>query len=224
LPFAVLVGMGKRSRGRGGAGLLLLASWVVPIVLLLAATLASGVYWSRPRLIAIGQPFFALLLAQGISVLALRSRRAAAAVSIGVLALNFLVLGLTTTDPRYNPYDWAGAARYVEAHWRSGDALVFYPHTGRLAFGYYFPLPVETSVTLYPPSWRVPSTRTEWAQSLPPATVLVRGAERAWLILSTPTPPATAEALVERFATTYRQIEVLDFRQVWVLLFEKPPR
>jgi len=223
LPFLVFAVFGAGSLPRPGAGRLLLLLWFIPALLLVAASLLTGVFYAIPRLASFVQPFFLILLAQGIISLAGRARRplTLALLVTGVVVLNLTVLRLELADARYQPYDWAGAARRVQADWQPGDQLLFYPQTARVAFGYYFRTTGNGSVTLYAPPWTVEGTRAQYVEALPPMQVLSRGAHRLWLVTTEPTPPGSLEALVEVVGRTYRLLEALDFRHVYVLLYEK---
>lgn len=223
LPFLCLAVAGAVGMSRGGAGTLLLGGWVVPVAILVGISLATGVLYAVPRYVSFVQPFFVILVAQGILTVAPKGRRVAALVTLttGIVVLNLIVLGMASSDARYQPYDWAGAARYVQRQWRAGDGLVFYPHTARVAFGYYFTQPAVKAVTLYPPPWTAKLTKTQLLEGVPPIPALVRDARRFWLVLTDPTPAGSTEALLEVVARSYTRSRIVDFRYVWVLLYEK---
>jgi len=60
-----------------------------------------------------------------------------------------------------------------------------------------------------------------WLDRLPPAPVLVGQARRVWLVLTIPTPPETTEALLAKLRESYVQRSFVDFRDVWVLAYER---
>jgi len=224
--FLLLGAWGAVSLPGRGTRALVLTAWAVPLGILVLASLGTGIYYAIPRYAAYVQPFLAILLAQGLLALTGRARGgvrtlSAAVPIVLVVGLNLLVLGLTFADARYVPYDWAGAAHYVKARWQPGDALLFYPHTARVAFGYYFRQQVATAVTLYAPPWRSPQASSVWLERLPPAPVLVGQARRVWLVLTIPTPPETTEALLAKLQESYVQRSFVDFRDVWVLAYER---
>ncbi len=227
LPFLALAVLGTARLPRG-AGILLFAGFALPIALLVGVSAVTGVSYARPRYIAFVQPLFALILAQGILALsALRrsaSRRAltGAALTLAVVLLNLTVLGLVSTDARYQPFNWAGAAAFVRDQWQQGDAIIFYPHTNRVAFGYYFRQAGVNAVTLYPPPWTGTPSRAELVRAFPSLPVLVRQAERVWLVLGDPVPPAgSREALLEVTERSYRREQARDFGHVYVLLYTR---
>ncbi len=217
LPFLALALAGALHLGRR-AGLLMLAGWLLPVAILIAVSLLSGIFYAVPRQLAFLQPFFALLLAAGILSLAARRRSAIpfVALTAAIVAVNLSVLSAAAADPRTQPFDWARAAQYVEARWRPGDRLVFYPHTARVAFAYYFSVPGAEAVTLYPPAWPARS-----AAGVPPPALpdLLSGADRFWLVLTGPAPPGSTEALLAAADRAYRRRQVIDFRRVYVLLY-----
>jgi len=222
-PFVALAMAGAVTVARKGVGLLLSLAWTAPVAILVSASLFTGLFYAIPRYVSFVQPFFALLLAQGILALAVRARRMATfiIVTTGILVLNVAVLGATYDDPRYLPYNWAAAARHVEARWRPGDGLLFYPQSARVAFGYYFTSSTSTAVTLYAPPWTPRPTRAALVRALPSIPALLRDAERVWVVLTEPTPPESREALLEAVEQTYRWREGADFRYVYVLLYER---
>ncbi len=223
LPFLVLLGAGAVTMARRGAGTLLPLVWLVPVAILVGASVLTGFFYAIPRYAAFVQPFFILLLAQGIVALALRERRTVTLVVLtaGIIVLNLAVLGATFKDSRYQPYNWAAAARYVEARWQPGDGLLFYPQTARVAFGYYFPHSGSNAVTLYAPPWTSRPNRAALVRALPSIPALLRNADRVWVVLTDPTPPESREALLEAVEGTYRRREGADFRHVYILLYER---
>jgi len=222
-PFLALVVAGVLTTTRRGIGLLLSLAWLLPVAILVGASMVTGLFYAIPRYVSFVQPFFFLLLAQGILAVARRERRMATfiIVTTGILVLNVAVLGATYGDPRYLPYNWAAAARHVEARWRPGDGLLFYPQSARVAFGYYFTSSTSTAVTLYAPPWTPRPTRAALVRALPSIPALLRDAERVWVVLTEPTPPESREALLEAVEQTYRWREGADFRYVYVLLYER---
>ena len=223
LPFLVLLGAGTVTMVRRGAGTLLLLVWAVPVAILIGASVVTGLFYAIPRYAAFVQPFFILLLAQGILALALRERRTATLIVLttGIIVLNLAVLGATFDDPRYQPYNWAAAARYVEARWQPGDGLLFYPQTARVAFGYYFTERGSDAVTLYAQPWTSRPSRAALVRALPPISALLHNADRVWVVLTEPAPPESRQALLAALERTYRRREGVDFRYVYVLLYER---
>lgn len=223
LPFLVLVGVGAVTLPRRGGGLLLVLSWSVPVLALVGLSLLTGFFYAIPRYVSFVQPLFLILLAQGVITVAKRGGRVAgfAAATAGIILVNLIVLQASLANPRYQPYDWAGAARHVRQRWWAPDRLLFYPHTARVAFGYYFPEELEGAVTLYPPPWTRQFSRAELVRAFPSLPALVKDAPRVWVVLTEPVPPQSREALLEVLEGTYVRREVADFRHVYVLLYER---
>jgi len=222
LPFLVLVGVGAGRIPKKGGGRLLALAWAVPVLTLVALSLATGLWYAIPRYLSFVQPFFIVLLAQGVIAVTARVGRRVlfAGMIAAIIALNLLVLRASLADARYQPYDWAGAARHVQQRWQAGDGLLFYPHTARVAFGYYFPAGAG-AVTLYAPSWAAGLTREQLMAALPPILTLVKGAPRLWLVLTDPTPPGSTEALLATVSQSYQRVAAADFRHVYVVLYER---
>jgi len=222
LPFLVLATLGglPRDEERQGEGGLLVLTWAIPVLLLIAASVISNTWYAIPRYTVFLQPAFALLLARGLVRLVPRRRAVAAVGAMLIVALNLSVLRVSAADPRFQIFNWAGAARYVEQGWTVGDVLVFYPAGGRVAFGYHFHRPITDALILFSP-WNPQLSKEEWAKTLPPVPNLVRGAPRIWLVLTMPVSPAAVQALHERIESQYRRVEVQNFQYVWVFLYEK---
>lgn len=224
VPFIGLVLLGARHQQRGGAQVLLLATWTVPIVLLLVASLVRGVHHAFTRYASFVEPFYAIMLAQGVIAIAAGSRRrialAVAALAF-VVVLNLMVLARESSDPRYQPHDWAGATKYVDQQWQPRDALILYPPTTRLAFAYYFKRTGIQAVTLLPPRAEAVSTRSELVAALPALSKLFPDADRIWLVLTVPAAPGSVDALLAWLERTYVRRDAKDFNYIWVFLYER---
>jgi len=220
-PFVALAAVGALTGRYRSQGVLVLLSWLVPLLVLTVGSVLTGVYYARPRTTSFLMPFFAIMLALGLSRVAARGRASAwlLGVAVGlVVTLNLLALRFSLADTRYVPFNWAGAARLVQENWRSDDALVFYPVPARIAFSYYFPGAAVNAVTIVPPA--IPGLSTEWlANRVPPVVASVKGAPRVWFVLTGPTPPGTVELLLGALERAYRRQNVTDFGRVWVFLY-----
>jgi uncharacterized membrane protein len=224
LPYLALATLGvlPRDREREGEGALLILTWGLPVVLLIVTSVITNTWYAIPRYTGFLQPVFALLLVRGLVHLIPRRPVVAAVGAAIIVALNIGVLRASAADPRFQIFDWAGAARYVERGWATGDVLVFYPAGGRIAFGYHFHRPI-TDALILSSSWKPRLSKEEWARTLPPVPALVRGAPRIWLVLTMPVSPAAVGALRESIEAQYRRVEEQDFQYVWVFLYEKRP-
>jgi uncharacterized membrane protein len=222
LPFLGVAALGTlpREEEREGEGVLLLLTWAMPVGLLIAVSVATHTWYAIPRYTVFLQPIFALLLARGLGRLVSRHWSAAAVGAALIVVLNLGVLQMSMADPRFQVFDWAGAARHVGQQWKPGDVLVFYPAGGRVAFGYHFRQPIQDALILFAP-WEPHRTKADWARTLPDVPALARNAPRLWLILSIPVSPGSGEALRERIAERYTRVEVRDFQYVWVVLYQK---
>jgi len=222
-PFLALMWLGtlRRKGDRQPEGVLLVCTWIVPVLVLVGASIASGTHYAIPRYTGFLVPFFSLLVARGLLRLRPRRFQHTGMIGVGLLVLlNLGILGASVADPRYQIFDWRGAASHVESRWQDGDALVFYPAGGRMAFGYHFRRPVTNAVMLFTP-WNPDIDRERWASTLPPVPALLRSAPRVWVILTMPVARPAVEALLAGLGREYRPVEERSFQQVWVILFSK---
>jgi 4-amino-4-deoxy-L-arabinose transferase-like glycosyltransferase len=222
LPFLALVLLGTRCLSRREDGALLLACWAVPLIVLIGASLFTGIHYAVPRYGGFLQPFFAVLLASG--VLRVARVRVGAGLPVvllaAIVALNLSVLAAGARGS--HPFDWAAAARHIDQRWQEGDGVLFYPHTARLVFGYYFRRSGAPVLTLYPPYQRGGGEAVDMRRTLPVVPTLLPGARRVWVVLTVPTPAGSTEALLSAMGRWYRLSEAQDFHYVWIYLFEKP--
>jgi len=222
-PFVALAAAGALTGRHRPQGVLMLLSWLVPLLVLTVGSVLTGVYYARPRTTSFLMPFFAIMLALGLSRVASRGRASAwllgAAVGL-VVTLNLLALRFSLADTRYTPFNWAEAARHVQENWQPDDAVVFYPVPARIAFSYYLPGVAANAVTIVPPATGGLSTE-QLAKRVPPVVVSVKGAPRVWFVLTGPTPPGTVELLEGALERAYYRQNVTDFGRVWVFLYAK---
>lgn len=157
--FLALAGMTipDGSRERALPSIVLLVSLIVPFLVSLQWHI---VY---PRYFSFLVPFYAILVARGVLVLAERISRGraggmgAAAALLGLIA-SFYLPALMETYAAPAPYDWRTAAAYVRSRIQDGDVVVFVPAFAEIPFRYYYPGPY----------WRV---------GLQPRELVVGGAE-----------------------------------------------
>lgn len=225
MPFLALAVLGGLRPPRSREQALLLLCWLLPLLLLLGGSLATGVHYLRPRMASFTQPFFAVLLALGLSTVARGRRRAAIlAAALGVmLVLNVAALRMALADPRHQPFDWAGAAAHVRERWQPGDAVVFFPLPARIAFGYYFSGSLARSVTVMSPPPVPVLSGVELERTLPPFLASVGNADRLWFVVTEPFPRDTPRLLVQAIEQAYDRKGFSSFRRIWVFLFTKRP-
>jgi len=224
LPFAALAVVGGLARSHSDTRRLILFCWFVPVSVLMAGSLVVAAHYARPRTTSFLEPFFAILLVLGLAAWLRRKSRpdVGLAVAVGFLmALNLAALGLSLSDSRYRPFDWAGAGRYVEQRWRPDDRAVLYPFPARIAFGYYFPQALPNAVTVLAPSPGSTLTAAQLRDSMPPVVRSLGSAQRIWFVVTLPVPPGTVELLLESVQSTYERREAAAFGGIWVFLFEK---
>jgi hypothetical protein len=230
VPFLALVGVGLRTIPQRDAAVLLGVTWTVPVLSLIAVSLVTGANYAIPRYTSFVYPFFAMVLAQGISGLVPRRWRVMPLLVVsgvvGLALVNLAALRLASVDNRHRIYNWAEAARHVRERLEPGDALLFYPPPGWVAFGYYFteyyarPAP-QSIFVLFSPSWTDPRAWRGWAETMPPFRQLVKDARRVWIVITRPIPPGTGQAVLDRAARDYRLVHYAEFRDPWVFLYER---
>ncbi|MEJ2209248.1 MAG: glycosyltransferase family 39 protein [Anaerolineae bacterium] len=138
VPFVALllaVGLGRAWPGRAlraPRGILL--CWlVVPVVGFFLVTLLRPIYTARYLIFVL--PAYLLLLAVGLEAVARHSRLLAAALLLGLLALNGWGLWLQARTPL--KADFRAATAYVVEHRAADDLLLFQIPYGRHSFDYY---------------------------------------------------------------------------------------
>jgi mannosyltransferase len=131
---AVLLLRRTASVDRRWLGVLLTGWAVLPIVLGIACSIVQPIL--VPRYVLVIAPALALLGAHAIVALAPRSPRLVALSCVAVLAASgyWIVHWYGRT-----PEDWRGAASYVAAEARPGDAVVLAPPWPKVAYRYYTP-------------------------------------------------------------------------------------
>ncbi len=228
-PFLALLAAGAFVLGRinAPARTLIGVSWAAPLVLVVAASLATGHMAAFPRHLVFLQPFAALLLAAGIVHL----RDAVAAAPGAVVPLLAAVLVLTfvypavdeaETNPQLQNFRYDLAARFVKDLYKPGDAVLFFPAEISKPFRYYFDPPnrrMYLDVDLH--RW----TRTVLASPIRQATetLVTHHVERVWLVYSQPWPPGALDDLEHALTGAgFQQGPVEDFADVWVTLFIHP--
>jgi mannosyltransferase len=219
LPFAVLLAWGIVALWPRRQALTLIAlPLVVPVVIATPISLATPLLW--PRALSFLEPFFALLLAQGIAAAAEAAGRhrdrALLLLLMGVLAVQVPVLVLYYGDPSARPYHWRAAAAWVAGEARPGDYFLYVGEPPRAAFNYYYQPPYP-SRTLQPHRGLRPTFTPETARQL------AKQYPRVWLILSTPFGPtngAVRRQLLPALSAAFRVRAGREFNQVWVYLLE----
>jgi len=141
LPFLAVAACGVWALIADRRTVVLLGSLlVIPIGLMLALSLAGSAF--IPRWFGFLHPFYAMLLARGIVMLAQsirgRSGQIVTGATIGVLLYSVPVLSHYFLDPGFHPFQWRGAAAIVRESVRPGDFFIYGDHSNYLSFTYYF--------------------------------------------------------------------------------------
>ncbi len=223
LPFVVLLGWGIAALWpRRGALMLIALPLIVPVVIAIPISLATPVLW--PRAFSFLEPFYAVLLAQGITAAAQvagRCRdRALLLLLVGVLAFSAPVLARYYVDPSARPYHWRAAAAWIAGEAGPGDYLLYVGWNAEACLTYYYrpPYPSRTLMLRRDPR---PTFTPDTAQQL------ARQYRRVWLILSTPYGPTHAvvqRQLLPALGGAFRVTGSREFNQVWVYRLEPSGR
>lgn len=218
----VLGGMNRPVRN------LLVLSWVVPVGLVVLASLVAGNVAAYPYHLTFLQPFLALLVAAGVIHLREAVAKApASSVALGasVIVLAFLVPAIENLqwNPDYQHYRYDSAARLVKNLYQGGDVVVYFPRGVSKGFSFYFDPPGK-ELGVSPDRGRftresVQASIRDAAQALIPAD------RRLWLIYSEPVPTGSLDDLRSAIEQQgYRLAIAHDFKGLGVGLFVRPVR
>lgn len=229
-PFVALVAAGTMALGwinRPARGLVAL-SWVVPVALVVLASLASGRVFAYYYHLNFLQPFLALFVAAGVVHLREAVARAPGAlVTLGavVAVLVFVAPAVDNLQwqPEYWSYRYDQAARLVKDLYRPGDVIVYLPAGVRRGFSFYFKPPGRgLEIPVSPQRWSkeaIQETLSKAAGSLTPAET------RVWLVFSEPLPEGAVDDVMAVIRQQgYRLAIVNDFKGLRVGLFVRPVR
>ncbi len=139
------------ARGLGEPRLRLLFLWAFLPAVGIAAVAAVGLKAFNARYLAVSQPVFLLLLAEGWGRARARGRVLAWALAAALVVPMLVGWGRQTFDPRYAKEDFRGAAAYLDRESRPGDLIVeegvegplLRYYRGAAAVFTYFPLYFE---------------------------------------------------------------------------------
>lgn len=225
-PFLGLMTAGviPPSRANRTARLLVGLSWAVPLVAVLAGSVATGQAVAYPRHLVFLEPFAALLLAGGIERLRTAVRAAPRALTVplaGMLVSAFLYPAVAQANPTSWDYRYDRASEFVSANYRPGDATIFFPADAGLAFRYYFAPPGE-QIFVVPDRrrWSREGFRTPIHRAVD--IVVSHRCTRVWIVYSGPWPRGSLGDLVQALhARGYRWGPQHDFRWLWVVLLTR---
>jgi len=228
--FVALAAAGARALGRINrpARSLMALCWVLPVGLVVLASLALHNVAAYHYHLNFLQPFLALFIAAG--VVHFRDEVAQAPGALVTLATTAFVLLFMAPavenlqwniDYQYYRYD--RAARLVKDLYRPGDVVIYLPNGVRRGFHFYFDPPGrELGVSLVPQRW----TTEALQESIREVTAALGPADqRVWLIYSPPLPRGSLEALLEAIEQRgYRRVVVHDYKGIRVGLLVRPVR
>lgn len=199
-PFAALVVMGLAAARRTRAGsLLVMCSWLVPVSLVLVASVSLRKVVAYNYHLTYLQPYAALLVAVGAERLARfapPSRRIAVGAGLSAVALGILAgaLWVAQTGTR-EVYRFDLAARMLAERRAPGDVTIYMTATGeRVLRRYLTARGPEVAVAPSPHRWTLEATRPLLEAAVRPIAPKYR---RVWLVLTPPFPEGSVETLLE---------------------------
>ncbi len=228
--FAVVLAVGLARSARGEAGSLVLATaWLVPVALVVAASVLLNKEVAYYYHLTYLQPYAALMLVSGVSGIAgafAGSRRNVVAL-LG-LALMLVVVGaaahVVQTGSR-EVYRFDLAARWLERHRRKKeDVTIYFLASGSLVLHHYYkPSGPEVAIHADPRRWTLEETRPLLEKGVEP---LRPKHKRVWLVLTPPFPPGSVQELVRLLeGKGYRPAPTgVAFGGVALQLFERSNR
>jgi uncharacterized membrane protein len=229
-PFLVLIAVGAGALGRLNppARSLIAACWVVPVVIVIAASLILRGLAAYTYHLNFLQPFLALFVAAGIVHFHEAVARAPAKLVTLLTITGVLVFVAPAVDnlqwnPDYQSYRYDSAARLVQKLYRPGDVVVYFPEGVRRGFTFYFDPPGKeyaiTTETGYLTRELLRDPIDRMARSL------TQEDRRVWVVFRPPYPDGAVEDLLETIGGQgYRHAITNDFRGVYVGLLVRPAR
>ncbi len=229
-PFLVLIAAGAsvlggiNGRARNLAGL----CWLVPVTLVVAASLALGKVMAYAYHLNFLQPFLALFVAAGVIHFREAVDRSPSALLTlttiaGVLVFFAPAVDNLQSNPDYQAYRFDNAAGFVKKLYQPGDVVIYLPQGVRRGFSFYFVPPGRELGVEIDASHRtkeaVQASIQKVADSLTPAD------KRVWLVYMLPVPEGTVRGLVESIEQRgYRRVDFQDFKGIFLGLLVRPIR
>ncbi|MDR7459038.1 MAG: glycosyltransferase family 39 protein [Armatimonadota bacterium] len=218
LPFALLAAYGIATCPSRSSAWFLALGTLVPLGLAGLVSLRWNVFYSRYFSFVL--PAVALALAGGMWTLAAGfadKRRALAALLVLPVSSVVPVLSEYYRVPGYG--DWRAAARYLDAHLRPGDIVLFVPASGAEVVTYYLPRRIP-SMALDPGEVLAPAA-TGPGGPLAPRRVqaLAAGHPRLWIVATLPLGYPTRRRLGETLAPHFVEAWGRDFHRVYLFLW-----
>lgn len=200
VPFAAFLVVGLATARRTGfGGLLVTCSWLVPVALVLAASVSLRKVVAYNYHLTHLQPYAALLVAMGVERLtrcARTSRRIPVAAGLSAVGLGILAgaLWVAQTGSR-EVYRFDLAARMLAERRAPGDVTIYMTATGqRVLRRYLTARGPEVAVAPSPHRWTLEATRPLLEAAVRPIGSKYR---RVWLVLTPPFPEGSVETLLE---------------------------
>jgi hypothetical protein len=225
LPFLVVLWRGVASLGSERRTLaLLVLPPAVTIVVISALSLVNLI--SYPRWFSFLLPFYAMLLARGITDAAghVRSHRdhALAVLTAGLLLYSVPVFGRYYFDPHFRPYPWRDAAGLVRELGKPGDFFLFVNSAAEISFSYYVREP-HPSLTLVPIE-AAPGGNGSPTFTNPQAAQLAARYPRVWLIATPPFTKGMQQRLLPPLTSAFRVVGQRTYPAIWLHLLEAKPQ
>jgi 4-amino-4-deoxy-L-arabinose transferase-like glycosyltransferase len=225
-PFVLLLAVGAgEAWKREPAGRLVVTSWILPVALVLAASLALRKVAAYNYHLTFLQPYAAVLIAYGTAGAvrgAPRRVRGWLTWAVGVVVIGCLASAVWIMQTGSGEvYRFDLVARLLREQQRAGDVTLYFTQTGqRVLRRYYSPRGPEIAVAPSPHRWTLEDTRPLLHRAAEPLTGRYR---RVWLILTPPFPPGSAEELLSLLRNRgFREPRGgVSFGGVFVVLLER---
>jgi len=229
-PFVVLVTAGASALGwiNKPARSLIALSWIVPVLLVVLASLAFGKVYAYHYHLNFLQPFLALFLAAGVVYLREAVARAPGAlVTLGAIVAILVFVAPAVDNLQWNPDYWSyrydRAARLVKDLYKPDDVVIYLPTGVRRGFSFYFKPPGrEMDIPVTSQRWSKEALQESIHQA---AESLTSEDRRVWLVFSEPLPEGAVEDVIAVIQQQgYRLAIVNDFKGLRVGLLVRPVR
>ena len=224
-PFVALLLLGGRTAVGSNGGVVLLASWLVPVVLVVVASAILNKVAAYQYHLSYLQPYAACLLALGGRAIVYRVRtheRRATALGLVILVLGYVgPAAVVVQRGEREVYRFDAAARWLNARQARGDVTMYYVHTGHAVLRRYLASKgPEIVISVSAHRWTLEENR-----ELLRGAVALLGAQhkRVWLVLTPPFPPGSVEELIRLLGERgYRAGgRGVAFGEVRIQLFER---
>jgi hypothetical protein len=227
-PFVVLIAAGAVALGdiNRPARALIAYCWGVPVIAVVASSLALGWITAYAFHLNFLQPFLALFVGAGVVhlrevIVRVPGRLVTLLATLAILAFAAPAITNLQWNPEYQSYRYDSAARLVRNLFARGDAVIYLPQGVRRGFSFYFDPPgKELGVTVDPRRWSREAVAAEIERTV---AALEPGDLRVWIVYSSPLPKGSGQDLVDAIERRgFRSAIFHDYKGLGVGLLVRP--